>query len=121
MVKSIMRIDAHQHFWQYNPAEHGWMTDEMAALKHDFLPQDLKPLLDRVEFDGCVAVQARQSLEETRWLLELAEENDFIRGVVGWVDLCSPELESQLEQLAKRPKLVGVRHMVQDEPDDADR
>jgi L-fuconolactonase len=119
MVKSIMRIDAHQHFWQYNPAEHGWMTDEMAALKHDFLPQDLKPLLDRVEFDGCVAVQARQSLEETRWLLELAEENDFIRGVVGWVDLCSPELESQLEQLAKRPKLVGVRHMVQDEPDDA--
>ena len=95
------------------------MTDEMAALKHDFLPQDLKPLLDRVEFDGCVAVQARQSLEETRWLLELAEQNDFVRGVVGWADLCSPELESQLEPLAKRPKLVGVRHMVQDEPDDA--
>lgn len=94
------------------------MTDEMAALKHDFLPQDLKPLLDLAGFDGCVAVQARQSLEETRWLLELAGKNDFIRGVVGWVDLCSPELTAQLEQFAGHAKLVGVRHVVQDEPDD---
>jgi L-fuconolactonase len=115
----MMRIDAHQHFWKYNPAEHGWMNDEMAALKRDFLPHDLKPLLATAGFDGCVAVQARQSLEETRWLLELAESNDFVKGVVGWVDLCSPELPAQLERFRKHPKLVGVRHMVQDEPDDA--
>jgi L-fuconolactonase len=113
-----MRIDAHQHFWQYNPAEHVWMTDELAAIRRDFLPGDLEPLLYGMGFDGCIAVQARQSIEETRWLLELAGEHDFIRGVVGWVDLCSPELASQLERFAQHPKLVGVRHVVQDEPDD---
>ena len=117
--KNIMRIDAHQHFWQYNPAEHVWMTDEMAGLKRNFLPKDLKPLLDRVGFDGCVAVQARQGLEETRWLLELADQNQFVRGIVGWVDLRSPDLSAQLEQFADHPKFVGVRHVVQDEPDDA--
>jgi|SRR5579862_1824047 len=116
--KTKKRIDAHQHFWQYNPAEHGWMTDEMAAIRRDFLPADLKPLLDGLQFDGCVAVQARQNLEETRWLLELAERDEFICGVVGWVDLRSPELAAQLEQFAGRKKLVGVRHVVQDEPDD---
>ncbi len=95
------------------------MTAEMAALRRDFfLPPDLKPLLDAQGFDGCVAVQARQSLEETRWLLELAERHDFIQGVVGWVDLCSPELPDQLEKFAQHPKLVGVRHLLQDEPDD---
>ena len=112
------RIDAHQHFWQYNPAAHAWMTDAMAALKHDHLPEDLEPLLASLGFDGCIAVQASQSLEETRWLLELAEQNDFVRGVVGWVDLRSPELPAQLEQFAVHPRLVGVRHIVQDEPDD---
>ena len=66
------RIDAHQHFWHYNPIEHAWMTEELAAIRRDFLPQDLKPLLDRLGFDGCLAVQVRQNLEETRWLLELA-------------------------------------------------
>lgn len=95
------------------------MTDAMAALKHDFLPQDLKPLLAASSFDGCIAVQARQSLEETRWLLELAEENTFIKGVVGWVDLCSPDLPKQLDRLEGSTRLVGVRHVVQDEPDDA--
>jgi len=113
-----MRIDAHQHFWQYNPAEHSWMNDEMAALRGDFMPQDLKPLLDRTGFGGCVVVQVRQNLEETRWLLELADKNDFIFGVVGWVDLCSAELPAQLERFATHAKLVGVRHIVQDEPDD---
>lgn len=112
------RIDAHQHFWQYNPAEHVWMTDEMAAIRRDFLPDDLKPLLDQIGFDGCVAVQARQNVEETRWLLELAGMHPFIRGVVGWVDLRSPELPLQLETFAADGKLVGVRHVVQDEPDD---
>lgn len=112
------KIDAHQHFWHYNPATHVWMTDAMAGLKRNFLPEDLKPLLESLGFDGCIAVQACQNLEETRWLLELSEASDFIRGVVGWVDLCSPAVVDQLEQLAAHDRLVGVRHIVQDEPDD---
>jgi L-fuconolactonase len=82
-----MRIDSHQHFWRYSPAEYAWITDQMPELKRDYLPQDLRQLLDSINFDRCVAVQARQSLEETRWLLELAETYTFIAGVVGWVDL----------------------------------
>jgi L-fuconolactonase len=113
-----IKIDAHQHFWQYDPAEHGWMTDKLAALRRDFMPQDLKPLLENLEFEGCVTVQVRQNLDETRWLLELAERHDFIRGVVGWLDLRSSQLRSQLDHFAGHPKLVGVRHIVQDEPDD---
>ena len=116
--KTSKRIDAHQHFWQYNPAEHVWMTDDMAALRRDFMPGDLKPLLGNLEFDGCVVVQVRQSVEETRWLLDLAERHDFVRGVVGWVDLRSTGLRAQLEQFAGDEKLVGVRHIVQGEPDD---
>jgi L-fuconolactonase len=113
-----MRIDAHQHFWKYGPAEYGWINDNMAVLKRDYLPKDLKPLLAAEGFDGSVAVQARQDLEETRWLLELAEENDIIKGIVGWVDLCSPEVTKQLERFTSHPKFVGVRHVLQDEPDD---
>ena len=94
------------------------MTDQMSILKRAFLPQDLQPLLASLHFDGCVAVQARQNLEETRWLLELADQYDFIKGVVGWVDLCSDDLRNQLERFAPHPKLVGVRHIVHDEPDD---
>src|ERR1700738_3748891 len=101
----MMRIDAHQHFWQYNPVDHSWMTEALAALRRDFMPQDLKPLLEENGFDGCVVVQVRQNIEETRWLLELAEKNDFIRGVVGWVDLCSERLPAQLQQFAGHPKL----------------
>jgi L-fuconolactonase len=112
------KIDAHQHFWQYNPVEHAWMTDPMAGLRRDFMPGDLKPLLAGMEFDGCVVVQVRQNLEETRWLLELAGRHQFVRGVVGWVDLRSADLRFQLEQSAGDKKLVGVRHIVQDEPDD---
>lgn len=114
-----MRLDAHQHFWHYSPTEHTWMSEQMALLKHDFLPPDLQPLLAAVHFDGCVAVQARQNLEETRWLLQLAEEHSFIKGVVGWVDLCSDDLAQQLRRFAGHPGLVGVRHLVHDEPDDA--
>jgi L-fuconolactonase len=113
-----MRLDSHQHFWHYSPTEHTWMTDQMAILKRAFLPRDLQPLLASIHFDGCVAVQARQNLEETRWLLELADQYDFIKGVVGWVDLCSQDLTHQLERFALHPKLVGVRHIVHDEPDD---
>jgi L-fuconolactonase len=94
------------------------MSDEMRQLKRDFLPEDLEPLLKSIGLDGCIAVQARQTLEETRWLLELAEKRAFIKGVVGWVDLCSADLPRQLETFATHPKFVGVRHIVQDEPDD---
>ena len=113
-----MRIDSHQRFWHYSSAEHTWMSDEMGQLKRDFSPEDLQSLLQSCGFDGCIAVQARQTLEETRWLLELAGKHAFIKGVVGWVDLCSADLPRQLETLATYPKFVGVRHMVQDEPDD---
>ncbi len=113
-----MRIDAHQHFWHYSPAEHTWMSDEMKALKRDFLPKDLEPLLASSRLEGSVAVQARQSLEETRWLLQLADQHEFICAVVGWVDLRSENLQSQLEAFARHPKLAGVRHVVQDEVDD---
>ncbi len=113
-----MHIDAHQHFWMYDEREYGWIDDFMASLRRDFLPGDLKPELERSGFQGCVAVQARQTMEETRWLLELAERDAFILGVVGWVDLRSPQLRKGLEALAGNSKLVGVRHIVQSEPDD---
>ncbi len=113
-----MRIDAHQHFWIYDPREHGWIGDSMTSIRHDFLPVDLKPELERSGFDGTVAVQVRQTLEETRWLLELAASSSYIRGVVGWVDLRSAQVRTQLESFAENPKLVGIRHIVQSEPDD---
>jgi L-fuconolactonase len=113
-----MRIDAHQHFWIYDPREYGWIDDSLAPLRRDFLPADLKPELEASGFDGAVAVQARQTLAETRWLLELAANASYIRGVVGWVDLRSPDVRSQLEAFAGSPKLVGIRHIVQSEPDD---
>ena len=113
-----MKIDSHQHFWIYNPSEYGWISDDMQILKKDYLPGQLQKELFSVGFDGSIAVQARQTLEETKWILGLAEQNSFIKGVVGWVDLCSPEIEEQLAQFSKHPKLVGVRHVVHDEPDD---
>jgi L-fuconolactonase len=113
-----VRIDAHQHFWRYDPAEYGWIDDSMAALRRDFLPSDLEPELRHAGFDGCIAVQARQTLEETRWLLDLADGHAFIAGVVGWVDLQSREARAQLQEFAGRRKLVGIRHIVQGEPDD---
>jgi L-fuconolactonase len=113
-----MRIDAHQHFWIYNPVEYEWIDDSMSALRRNFLPEDLRSELQNADFQGAIVVQARQALEETRWLLELADPSPNILGVVGWVDLCSPQCRSQLETLSKNPKLVGIRHIVQSEPDD---
>jgi L-fuconolactonase len=113
-----MRIDAHQHFWKYDPVEYGWIGDGMDALKCDRLPPDLLPLLQSARLDGSVAVQARSTLEETEWLLQLADQNSFIKGVVGWVDLCGPDARSQLERLSVHKRLRGVRHIVQSEPDD---
>jgi L-fuconolactonase len=113
-----MRIDAHQHFWRYDPGEYGWIDDSMALLQRDFLPPDLQTEMSRAGVDACVAVQARQTLEETRWLLALADAHPFIAGVVGWVDLQALDVATQLAAFAANPKLVGVRHIVQSEPDD---
>ena len=112
-----MRIDAHQHFWSYSAAEYPWIGKGMERLAHDHLPADLAPLAAAEGIGGSVAVQARQSLEESRWLLELSDANPLIRGVVGWVDLRSTHVEDQLREVAEHPKFVGVRHVVQDEPD----
>lgn len=113
-----MHIDAHQHFWIYKPEEYDWIDQSMARLRRDFLPGDLGPERQKAGFQGSIAVQARQSLEETRWLLELADGDPSIMGVVGWVDLRSSEVHSQLATFARNSKLVGVRHIVQSEPDD---
>lgn len=113
-----MRIDAHQHFWIYNQREYEWIDETMASIRRNFLPADLKPELGQAGFAGSVAVQARQTLDETRWLLELAGSNPFILGVVGWVDLRSPRVYADLQSFAGNSKLVGIRHIVQAEPDD---
>lgn len=113
-----MKIDSHQHFWNYDAAEYPWISDELAVLRRDFTPADLKQELDDVGISGCVAVQARQNLAEGRWLNSLAEDNSFIKGVVGWVDLRSEDVDAQLDELNAHPRFVGVRHVVQDEPDD---
>ena len=113
-----MKIDSHQHFWKFNTTEFGWIDQSMKILQRDFLPSDLENELIRENFDGTVVVQARQSLEETKWLLQLAEQNQFIKGVVGWVDLCSPDIDMQLADLSPDKKLVGVRHVIHDEDDD---
>lgn len=112
-----MRLDAHQHFWKYDAAEYPWMKPDW-PIRRDFLPPDLQPLLEQARLDGSVAVQARQSLAESRWLLDLAGRHPQIKGVVGWVDLRSERVEEQLAELARHPKFVGVRHVVQDEADD---
>ena len=111
-------IDAHLHLWKYDPAEYGWIDGTMGVLQRDFLPADARALMQRAGVGACIAVQARQTLEETRWLLELADRNPCIAGVVGWIDLQSDDLAAQLDAFAGQPRLVGVRHIVQAEPDD---
>jgi L-fuconolactonase len=121
-VKITHRIDAHHHFWRYNVTEYGWMNDEMRLLRRDFLPDDLKPLLDRAGIGGAIAVQARQTLEETRWLLSLAEEESdgatWMKAVVGWAPIAAAEFPEVLTDLKQHKKLKGLRHLIQDEPDD---
>lgn len=112
-----MKIDSHQHFWKYDPIKEAWITPEMAVIQKDFLPQDLAPLLSQNNFDGCIAVQADQSENETHFLLELARENDFIKGVVGWVDFKAPNIEERLEYFSSFKKLKGFRHIFQAETD----
>lgn len=111
-----MNIDSHQHFWSYSKEEYDWIPEDI--IRKDFLPKDLKPILSDNDFDGCIAVQARQSEVETEWLLKLVDDNEFIKGVVGWIDLRSDKLEEKVEHFKQFPKLKGYRHVVQGEPDD---
>ena len=111
------RIDAHQHFWRYSSATHDWIDDSMQSLRRDFLPGDLHPLLATARFDGCIAVQAQQNVDETEWLLSLADEHPFVRGVVGWADLLAHDVREGLGRVAQHEKLVGIRDVVQSEPD----
>jgi L-fuconolactonase len=112
-----MKIDAHHHMWKYGP-DYGWITPEMSVIRRDFLPEDLEPLMHHFGIDGTVAVQARGTLEETSWLLGLAEKHPLIRGVVGWVPLTDGAgVKRSLERFAGNRRLLGVRHVVQDEPD----
>ena len=114
----MMRIDSHQHFWKYDPVRDTWITNEMEVLKKDYLPADLLPLLQENKIDGCVAVQADQTLAETEFLLKLADENEFIKAVVGWVDLSANNIRDQLKAFSSYKKLKGFRHIVQSEPDE---
>jgi L-fuconolactonase len=109
-------IDAHQHFWRYDAVRDSWITEDMGVIRRDFLPADLKPLLERHGIEGCVAVQADQSETETNFLLALADQVEFIKGVVGWVDLRSPDLEERLQHFSQYKKLKGFRHVIQGEP-----
>jgi L-fuconolactonase len=111
-----MSIDSHQHFWKYNPVNHAWINDEMRVIQKDFFPAQLKSVLDQNKIEGSVAVQADQTKEENEFLLGLAGQHDFIKGVVGWVDLRSENLERELQQLQSNSKLKGFRHVVQGEP-----
>jgi L-fuconolactonase len=113
-----MRIDSHQHFWRYRPEAYPWIDEGKGVLKRDYLPEDLAPLLSAQGFDGCVAVQAAHTPDETRFLLDLSDRHPFVRAVVGWVDLRSRDVERRLAELARHPRLKGIRHIAQDEPDD---
>ncbi len=113
-------IDSHQHFWQHSqPFDYSWQDgDELAPIRRDYLPSDLEPLIREVGVDQTVFVQTQHNVAENRWVLGLAERNDFIAGVVGWVDLASEQCEEQLLEFKEHPKFVGIRHVTHDEPDD---
>jgi L-fuconolactonase len=117
-VTNTETIDAHHHLWRYNPAEYGWIDEEMSALRRDFLPKDLIEAMVSAGIDGTVAVQARQTLDETRWLLGLADDCDAIRGVVGWAPIAGEEFPGCMEQFDGRNKLKGLRHVIHDEKDE---
>jgi L-fuconolactonase len=112
-----MIIDSHQHFWIFDPVRDAWITPEMKAIQQDFLPKDLEPILKANNVDGCVAVQADQSDAETEFLLQQANANEFVKGVVGWVDLRASDLYDRLEKYSLFEKLKGFRHVAQGQPE----
>ena len=115
----IQRIDAHQHFWKYDPIRDTWMGPDMKAIQRDFSPADLLPLLQAAGIDGCVTVQVDSSEEENEFLFSTAEGHEFIKGVVGWVDLQAPGVEDRLAWYRRFPKMKGFRHVLQGEKDRA--
>ena len=106
----MLRIDAHQHFWKFDPVRHSWINDDMKEIQRDFLPEDLQPLLQQNRFTGCITVQVDQSENENTFLLGLASQYDFIKGVVGWVDLESDDISDRLMQLRQFEKLKGFNY-----------
>jgi L-fuconolactonase len=112
------KIDAHHHLWRYSPQEYPWISDNMPQLRRDFLVEDLKGELSAAGFAGAVAVQARQTREETDWLLSLAAGSQAIAGVVGWAPIASQQFPAELERVRGESKLKGLRHIIQDEPDE---
>ena len=110
-----MTIDSHQHFWKFDPIRDQWIAKHMQVLQTDFLPENLKPILFKNDVDGCIAVQADQSETETEFLLDLASKHSFIKGVVGWVDLCAENIEERLAHFSKNKLFKGVRHILQAE------
>ena len=114
----MRRIDAHHHLWRYTPQEYGWLDESMSALRRDFLPKDLVAAMATAGMDGSVAVQARQTMEETRWLLRLADECEAIEGVVGWAPIAGEDFPGVMEEFEERPKLKGLRHVIQGEKDE---
>ncbi|RZM26674.1 MAG: amidohydrolase [Pedobacter sp.] len=115
----MLKIDSHQHFWKFDAVKHSWINDEMALIRRDFLPHDLEPVLEENGIDGCVLVQVDQTPEENDFQLQNAADHDFIKGVVGWVDLQAEDIEDQLERLKGAEKLKGFRHILQGEADRA--
>lgn len=112
-----MVIDSHQHFWKYEPVKHSWIDDDMSVIRRDFSPSDLAKVYQENSIDGCVAVQADQTLEETDFLIDLASINNFIKGIVGWVDLRAENIENVLEKYSTDKIVKGFRHVVQGEAD----
>lgn len=115
----MLKIDSHQHFWKFDAVKHSWINEEMAVIRRDFLPEDLQPVLAENGIDGCVLVQVDQTPEENAFQLGNAASHDFIKGVVGWVDLQAEDTEDQLQQLKGYEKLKGFRHILQGEADRA--
>lgn len=113
------KIDSHQHFWKFDPVRDAWITDDMEIIQDDFLPDDLKPILQYYGIDGCISVQADQSEAENKFLIDHANQHDFIKGVVGWVDLKAENIEEQLAWYKQFGKLKGFRHVLQGEADRA--
>jgi len=115
----MLRIDAHQHFWKFDPIRDGWIGPDMAVIQKDFMPADLEPILQSTGFDGCVLIQVDPSEDENDFQLDNANRHDFIKGVVGWVNLQHPQVEDQLVKYSRHPKLKGFRHILQGERDRA--
>lgn len=113
----MLKVDSHQHFWTFSEEDYGWISEHEKVLKQDYWPEHLQQVLQGNNIDACVAVQARQSLIETKWLVKLSEKHDFIKGVVGWIDIKADNLSEQLKQFSSTSRLKGFRHVLQGEPD----